>query len=231
LQFVESSSSTVFTQHTRMHIWAILAAVTAGVGVIQATIHMNQAKIDRFFMGVFRDLGRYKARKRRFQTSTGLMVTLLRQDDPTEDLLLGAEENEDDSNLPVYTKDELLEFGDGSEGRPILLSIFGRVYDVSAGAKFYGPKGMYRNFAGHDVTYSLSTGCRTDDCLDKPSEELDEKDLKEGKRWLSFFHLHDKYPLKGKLEDSDYLALLMSELVDKTIATGKDGKPLMPLMK
>jgi predicted heme/steroid binding protein len=214
-----------------MQLWAILAAVTAGVGVMTAAVQMNQAKIDRFFMGVFRDLGRYKARKRRFQTSTGLMVTLLRQDDPTEDLLLGADE-EDDSNLPTYTREELLEFGDGADGRPILLSIFGRVYDVSAGAKFYGPKGMYRNFAGHDVTFSLSTGCRTDDCLDKPSEDLDEKGVKEGKRWLSFFHLHDKYPLKGKLEDSDYLAMLMSDLVDKTVVTsGKDGKPIMPLLQ
>lgn len=215
-----------------MQLWAWVAALAAGVGVLHTTIKMNERKIDLFFMGVFRDLGRHKARKRRFDNSKGLMVFLLKQDDPTEDLLLGAEDDEDDSNQPVFTKDELLEFGDGLDGRPLLLSIFGRVYDVSAGAKFYGPNGMYPNFAGHDVTYSLSTGCRTDDCLDKNSEGLDDRLLKEGKRWLSFFHLHDKYPLKGRLEDSDFLAMLMSELVDKTIAMSKDGKtPLMPLLQ
>ena len=209
-----------------MQLWTLLVIVTAGVGSIHAAIKMNQDKFDRFVMGIVRDLSRHKARQRRFNNSKGLMLTLLHQDDPMEDLLLAAEE-EDESNLPTYTKDELLEFGDGLEERPILISIFGRVYDVSAGSKFYGPSGAYSNFAGRDVTFSLSTGCRTDDCLETTAEGLDEKLLKGGKRWLSFFHLHDKYPLVGKLEDSDFLASLIKELVEKSVASG-EGKPLMP---
>jgi len=145
-----------------------------------------------------------------------------------EDLLLSSTgEDEDESNLPTYTASELAEFGDGLEGRPILISIFGRVYDVSAGAKFYGPEGHYHNFAGNDVTYSLSTGCRTDDCLLMTAEGLDDKLLNEGKRWLSFFHLHDKYPLVGKLE-SDYLEILMSDLVDESLLKNEEGRPLKP---
>lgn len=208
-----------------MQIWTILIAAIASAGSIHAAIKMNQDKFDRFVMGIVRDVGRHKARKRRFNTSKGLMVTLLRQDDPMEDLMISAED-EDESNLSTYTKAELIEFGDGLDGRPILISIFGRVYDVTAGSKFYGTGGPYASFAGHDVTYSLSTGCRTRDCLERSAEGLEEKLLKEGKRWLSFFHLHDKYHLVGTLE-FDYMDIMMSDLVDDGIANGV-GKPLKP---
>jgi membrane-associated progesterone receptor component len=213
----------------------IILSVVAVGGVIHAGIKMNQAKFDRFVMGIVRDVGRYKARKRRFQnTDKSLMATLLHQDNPLDDLRLTSADDEDESNLPMYTLDELLEFGDGSEeGRPLLLAIFGRVYDVTAGKRFYGPMGPYADFAGRDVTYSLCTGCRTPECLaDSVQNVKDESMLLEGKRWLSFFHLHDKYPLVGKLEDSNYLAELMKELINEELNKPKpDGsidKPLMP---
>jgi len=212
--------------------WKILIASLASVGTIHAAIKFNQQSFDRFVMGIVRDVGRHKARQRRHADSKGLMLTLLHRDNPMEDLLLGGAdatgEDEDESNLPTYTAAELAEFGDGLDGRPILISIFGRVYDVSAGARFYGPGGSYENFAGNDVTYSLSTGCRTDDCLQMPADGLEDKLLDEGKRWLSFFHLHDKYPLVGKLE-SDYLEILMSDLVDESLVNAdQEGKPLQP---
>lgn len=207
----------------------VVAVLAAAAGSIHVAIKMNQQKFDRFVMGIFRDIGRHKARQRRFSNSKGLILTLLHQDNPLEDLLLGAEE-EDELNIPTYTRTELYEFGNGSDGKPILISLFGRVYDVSAGKKFYGPGGPYQNFGGHDVTYSLSTGCRTDDCLFMSVEDLDEKLMKEGKRWLSFFHLHDKYPLVGKL-DTDYLEILMSELVDESVKDSTGGKPLIPIFQ
>jgi len=48
--------------------------------------------------------------------------------------------------LPVYSLDELYEMGnaddfelaDENEPRQLLLSIFGRIYDVTKGVKFYG---------------------------------------------------------------------------------------------
>lgn len=209
------------------HIWKVLFAALAGAGSIHAALRFNKESLDRFIMGIVRDLGRHKARKRRYQNSKGLITTLLHRDDPMEDLLLSTGEGEDESDLPTYTATELAEFGDGHDGRPILISIFGRVYDVSAGSKFYGPGGPYENFAGHDVTYSLSTGCRTSDCLELTVDGLDDKLLNEGKRWLSFFHLHDKYPLVGKLE-SDYLEILMKDLVDESLLNDAKGQPLKP---
>ena len=208
------------------HFWKVLFATLASVGTIHAAIKLNRQSFDRFVMGIVRDVGRHKARKRRYNNSKGLMVTLLHQDNPMEDLLLTGED-EDESDLPTYTASELAEFGDGTEGRPILISIFGRVYDVSAGSKFYGSGGPYESFAGKDVTYSLSTGCRTEECLQMSADGLEDKLLDEGKRWLSFFHLHDKYPLVGKLE-SDYLEILMSDLVDENLVNDAEGKPLKP---
>jgi predicted heme/steroid binding protein len=214
-------------------LWKILVSALAVVGGIHAGIKLNQAKFDRFVMGIVRDVGRYKARKRRMKSNAGssLMATLLHRDNPLEDLLLDAVEKDDESNLPVYTMDELLEFGDGFDGRPLLLAIFGRVYDVTAGKKFYGENGPYGDFAGHDVTYSLCTGCRTEQCLTESVEAVpNESLLQEGKRWLSFFHLHDKYPLVGKLEESNYLAELMKGLINEELSKvrGNEDKPLLP---
>jgi predicted heme/steroid binding protein len=157
----------------------------------------------------------------------------MKKDDPMEDLKVKSPEEEDESNLPTYTASELLEFGDGLDGRPILISIFGRVYDVSKGKRFYGQGGAYSQFAGHDVTYSLSTGCRTQECVEMSAKGLEEKEMNEGKRWLSFFHLHDKYPLVGKME-KDYVEILLSDLlvsdeaiVDEDGATKQKKPPIL----
>ena len=39
---------------------------------------------------------------------------------------------------------------------PLYMSLLGRVYDVSKGADFFGPKGPYGMFAYHDGTYNLA---------------------------------------------------------------------------
>merc|ERR1712226_186040 len=204
-------------------------------------------------MRIFRDLGRYKARKRRQQgvdQQHALISMLMRKDDPLEDLLLkdASGEQEDESNLPMYTKDELYEFGtvwndedddnddEEASSNKLLISIFGRVYDVTKGHKYYGPDGPYSQFAGNDITYALATGCRTDECVDKLDYEtaLSDKEQNEGKRWLSFFHLHDKYPMVGKLEEGGghfeaLLNELLEEIESKSDEEIKDNTP--PIMK
>jgi len=208
-------------------------------------------------MRLFRDLGRYKAYKRRHATSQkqyALMSILLHQDDPLQDFLRNdaSGEQEDESNLPTYTLEELYELGNGSLTKPLsdqndndeeeetpqlLISIYGRVYDVSLGSKFYGPDGPYSLFAGHDITYALSTGCRTTDCVNQLdyATSLTTKDQEEGKRWLSFFHLHDKYPLVGKLEDGEngnhfqtLLNQLLQEVEQEQQQSDSENKPKMP---
>jgi predicted heme/steroid binding protein len=201
----------------------IVVAIIVGAAGTVRYVKTHQEKIDRFFMALFRDLGRYKARKRRLAASSSsaalapLLTTLMGRDDPMLDLQIDVED-EDESNLPTYTKAELWEFGNGQDDdTPILLSLFGRVYDVSEGFKFYGPGAPYSMFAGRDVTYSLSTGCKAQVCLDTPAKLLhQDDDIKEGKRWLSFFHLHDKYKLVGKMDGVDVNELI-SKMVTETL--------------
>jgi membrane-associated progesterone receptor component len=56
-----------------------------------------------------------------------------------------------------YDPHELSKY-DGQQEKKILMGIRGRVYDVSAGANFYGPGGPYGNFAGRDASRGLSKG-------------------------------------------------------------------------
>lgn len=203
-------------------IWPVVIGAVS-IGVIHHV--MDPHRVDNIVMGLVRDLGRYKAKKRRMANAKGLMLqTLLQKDDPLQDLLL-LDHQKNNQDLPTFTLDELEEFGDGQDGRPILLALYGRVYDVSLGHKFYGPLGAYGHFAGHDVTYSLSTGCKTVDCLDQPIDELTEKQRQEGKRWLSFFHLHDKYPLVGKLEEDHW-----HNLLDELVLSDVQGEAKNPIL-
>ena len=102
---------------------------------------------NRNLMALFRDLGRIKARKRRLENSQALVGInknisnwdiLFRRDDPLDGVDFDDEQQGDGAHEKTfYTLDELAEYGNGQDGKPILLSIFGRVYDVSAGSKFY----------------------------------------------------------------------------------------------
>jgi len=219
-------------------------------------VAQKKDQVNFFLMGFFRDVGRIKAKNRRVQNGSAMIASspgseasnwdiMFKRDDPlgwvdldvAEDDLSsenGTEAILSTSSLTTFTLSELNEFGDGTNGKPILLSLFGRVYDVSAGSKYYGEGGKYSGFAGQDVTYALSTGCKTPECVNvrrsnqeggegskqgsKHSlEDLTEKQLKEGKRWLSFFYLHDKYRLIGRLDadpDSWLDALVDTALVD-----------------
>jgi membrane-associated progesterone receptor component len=201
--------------------------------VFAVAVQFNKDRLNRWLMGVFRDVGRVKAYRRRHgDNSMALMTVLRKQEDP----LLGVDlwDEEPDHDVPTYTLDELWEFGrstsqdgdtddDDEMNHTLLLSIFGRVYDVSAGRNFYGASARYHMFPGHDVTYALSTGCKKDECLTKTAQELSDKELLEGKRWLSFFQLHDKYPYVGKLEDNP-MEDLMEAWVEEAIAKQNDGE-------
>eukprot|EP00980_Cylindrotheca_fusiformis_P005672 scaffold1184_cov132-Cylindrotheca_fusiformis.AAC.93 len=202
-----------------------------------AVLVMQRNAINYFLMGFFRDVGRIKARNRRLQNANAMIASgnkknnwdiIFKRDDPLEDLDFESEQDNDTSaeRRSTYTLQELAEFGDGSEGRPILLSIFGRVYDVSAGSKFYGAGGNYHMFAGKDVTRALCTGCKSDECLVRNTDGLTEKQLAEGKRWLSFFQLHDKYSYVGDLEGDREAwldALIESDIKTKAPEKQEEG--------
>jgi predicted heme/steroid binding protein len=189
---------------------------------------IQRKALNLYLMGFFRDLGRIKAQKRRMQENPNAMVAvtstwdiLLKRDDPLAGVDFSSEE--EGSDAVTFTLTELEEFGNGLDGNPIYLSVFGRVYDVTEGEKYYGEGASYGMFAGKDVTRALCLGCKEDKCLVRSTEGLTQKELDEGKRWLSFFQLHDKYHYVGKLEGLDSEAWLDS-LVEDTLIEAKKMK-------
>jgi len=87
---------------------------------------------------------------------------------------------------------------DGSNGSRILLSLQGKLIDVTSGAESYGPGGSYHLFAGHDVTKCLAmmdlSQASLDDLNYVPATEDAKKSLES---W--FNRLTAKYSVVGEL--------------------------------
>lgn len=241
----------------------IIGAIVAVI--VAAAIPQFHKSLSMYMMGFFRDLSRVKARKRRMQKDAVISMNDIRaivfneEEDPLQDVVdkimdesygfghrngLTLLSNEDDSiveDLPIYTREELYEFGNGEgdddeENGILLLSVFGRVYDVSKGDKYYGPDGKYHLFAGRDVTRSLATGCLQTSCLgskesrsdkyidtdtnmDEDAFELTEKAIKEAKKWVAFFETHDVYKHVGFLKDGQSIEHMIDSLVEQETAS------------
>ena len=61
------------------------------------------------------------------------------------------------------TLEELAAYDGTDPSKPIYLAINGTIYDVSKGARIYGPGGSYQYFAGCDASRAYVTGCFADD--------------------------------------------------------------------
>lgn len=220
----------------------ILAALTA-VLVAGAIPHFHKS-FNSYMMGFFRDISRVKARKRRMNKDAVISMHDIKaivfdeEDDPLQDVAdkilnkdgLLNDDVLDIEDLPIYTREELYELGNGDDG-VLLLSIFGRVYDVSTGFKYYGEDGKYSLFAGRDITRSLSTGCLQPKCLGPKTDqgiggeanikngfELNDKTVKEGKKWVAFFETHDTYKHVGYLKDGQSIEHLIDSLIAQDTA-------------
>ncbi|KAI5301786.1 hypothetical protein KEM55_001505 [Ascosphaera atra] len=96
---------------------------------------------------------------------------------------------------------------------PVYLAVRGKVFDVTPGKNFYGPGGMYANFAGHDASRGLA--CQSFD------EEMITKDL--------HGPLDDLKDLNG--EQIDNLRGWEERFLDKYLVIGKlvaEGDPEAP---
>ncbi|AET37395.1 uncharacterized protein Ecym_1143 [Eremothecium cymbalariae DBVPG len=111
----------------------------------------------------------------------------------------------------MFSREELAEYsykkkdyGIEEGETPILLSIMGRVYDVSASPFFYGVHGPYKIFTGRDCStifglpmwdmMSLSsTECSRD------ISQLTEAQIRRVERWEQFYE--NKYPFIGYYTD------------------------------
>ncbi|CCL98494.1 uncharacterized protein FIBRA_00492 [Fibroporia radiculosa] len=106
----------------------------------------------------------------------------------------------------TYTPKTLEPFN-GQDGKRILLGINGVVYDVTAGRNFYGPEGMYANFAGRDASrgmakqsFDLEMLTPVDKALDK-LDDLTPEEIDNMRGWMD--HFSNKYIICGKLVEND----------------------------
>lgn len=97
----------------------------------------------------------------------------------------------------ALTLDELRAF-DGANGGRILLSLSGKIIDVTEGAASYGPGGSYHLFAGRDVTKNLALMDLSEDSLNQPDYvPVDEDGKKSLASWWA--RLISKYPHVGRV--------------------------------
>lgn len=88
----------------------------------------------------------------------------------------------------------------GPQESRIMLSILGLAYDVSSGREFFGPKGPYRVYSGHDATWGLATmNLAKTGAVDVFRYELDEDDLQTLADWIAYFDV--KYGRVGIVTD------------------------------
>ncbi|THV02569.1 cytochrome b5 [Dendrothele bispora CBS 962.96] len=105
----------------------------------------------------------------------------------------------------TYTPKTLEPFN-GKDGGRILLAINGQVFDVTAGRNFYGPNGMYGNFAGRDASRGMAKQSFDLDMLtpiDQPLDKLQDltsDEIDNMKGWIE--HFSNKYIVCGKLVEN-----------------------------
>lgn len=98
-----------------------------------------------------------------------------------------------------YTLAELRAFDGSDPERPILLAASGKVFDVTRGRDFYGPRGPYGVFAGKDCSRALAKlSFEASDCTGDVSG-LSAGELEKLDEWVATFEM--KYPVLGRLVD------------------------------
>ncbi|TFY81679.1 hypothetical protein EWM64_g2332 [Hericium alpestre] len=110
-----------------------------------------------------------------------------------------------------YTPKSLVKYNgvDPEGGGRILLAIQGTVFDVTAGRNFYGPDGMYGNFAGRDASRGMakqSFDVEMLTALDQPLDKLEDltpEEIENMKGWND--HFSNKYIICGRLVENDVI--------------------------
>ena len=89
--------------------------------------------------------------------------------------------------LRAVTHSELARNVGDPPGSPIWVSITGQVFDVSSGAKHYGPNGGYRFFAGQDATRAFHTGDFSEHGLVSSVHGLGDVAMLSLEEWAGFY--------------------------------------------
>ncbi len=184
------------------------------------SLFLLRRKINLGLMRFFRDLSRFKSRRRLYGNQAALMPILLGKEKPIEiDFRISSDGSEDFT----VTASELLEMDGRTKDTPIYISLRGLVYDVSAARDKYGPGKSYHALCGKDATISFATGCFGDSCPEKKVEDLNEEELKQVQDWIELYHHHDKYKYIGRLVIDPVDAFVTQEM-DETNGKEREAK-------
>jgi tetratricopeptide (TPR) repeat protein len=204
----------------RCGAWSVSALLVLAC----AFLAWNGPDVQLVLMRLARDFARHKARERVLGGGGSLVAVLSGREEP----LPAALQQEQDASGESLTAEELAWY-DGSEpGRPLYLSILGRVFDVSKAPEYYGVGRSYHHFVGRDATRSFCTGCSAPECLVSTLAGLDEPLKKEAHRWLELYTLHDKYRFVGLLRQDPVSLALDAARAEEKMLFGGDGAPLSP---
>lgn len=102
------------------------------------------------------------------------------------------------------TLSELATYDGTTSGKPILLSVLGKVYDVGAGKSQYGVGGQYHQFAGKDISVACGKFNKSSAALlNTKWSSLSEDERALLSKWEGV--IAAKYPEVGKVSDPDSL--------------------------
>ena len=173
----------------------MVSLITTAIWVAVTGFFVSRIDMNKVLMRFFRDLARSKARKRLYGNQHALIPMLLGRE---EMILNKTDDDRYAEDALTMTAEELAQYN-GEDDTPLYICITGRIYDVSAGYKFYGPDGNYHQFVGKDATRAFGTGCTAEECVSSSTEGFGEAELKEVDRWLELYETHDKYTFVGFL--------------------------------
>jgi len=108
-----------------------------------------------------------------------------------------------DPKALYLTLEELARFnGYDDPSGTILLSIYGRIFDVTSGVQHYGPQGSYSNLAAKDASRAFATNCYNNDQLhDLRGLTQEQRTTIDG--WYKFYNEHETYRPVGWVDLPD----------------------------
>lgn len=108
------------------------------VAILSSSFYVFKKEISHKLMRFFRDVSRFKARKRLYGNEASLVALLTKADKPLEVDYGKPGENSDSFTM---TPGELALMDGRTEDTPIYIAVKGHIYDVSSARNMYGPQG------------------------------------------------------------------------------------------
>lgn len=181
----------------------------AAVVVVTIVAYLAKKYGNSVLMKFFRDLSRYKARKRLYGNDVALVPILFHQEQPI-DLSHYIDKSPSADDYFTLTLDELKEMDGRTPLTPMYVSVKELIFDVSAALDIYGPGHAYHSLVGRNATLAFANACVEEECFHN-TDGLTTEDYEDVDRWVEFYYSHDKYKFVGRLVHNPIDSILDSD--------------------